>query len=69
MKIVDEISLLVKTHRKESGMSRETLSLLSGIGKTTIYDIENGKETVQLKSVLKILDTLNITLKFESRLR
>jgi len=36
------------------------LSDFSGVGKTVIYDIEHGKKTVQLNSLMKILDVLNI---------
>ncbi|WP_050750522.1 helix-turn-helix domain-containing protein [Legionella pneumophila] len=39
---------------------------LAGVGKTVIYDIEKGKESVRLNTLLKVLDVLNIQMKFET---
>lgn len=61
----NEISELIKYHRKQSKLSRQELASLAGVGKTVIYDIEKGKETIQLKSLLKVLEVLNIRLKLE----
>ena len=61
-----EIGDIVKYHRKQSKLSRQELAHLAGVGKTVIYDIENGKETIQLKSLLKVLEVLNIRLKLEA---
>ncbi len=36
--------------------------MVAGVGKTVIYDIEHGKETVRIKTLLKILNALNITM-------
>lgn len=55
-------------HRKKSGLSRNELALLAGIGKTVIYDIEHGKVTIKLQTLLKILHILNITLDLQSPL-
>jgi HTH-type transcriptional regulator / antitoxin HipB len=57
-----DLAQIVKNHRKKSGLSRNQLSLLSGIGKTAIYDIEHGKSTYQIDTLLKILAVLNIKL-------
>ena len=61
----DEIGNIVRHHRKQSGLSREALANLAGVGKTVIYDIEKGKETIQLKSLLNVLEALNIQLKLK----
>ncbi|MDP1604797.1 MAG: helix-turn-helix transcriptional regulator [Legionella sp.] len=61
-----EIAKIVHYCRKQSGLSQQELATLAGIGKTAIFDIEKGKETVQLKTLLKILDVLNIRMKFET---
>ncbi|MCC2666103.1 MAG: transcriptional regulator [Gammaproteobacteria bacterium] len=63
---IDEISRIVKYHRKQSGLSREKLANLAGVGKTVVYDIEKGKETIQLKSLLNVLEALNISLKLDT---
>lgn len=62
------IGQIVQAHRKAGGLSRETCAHLSGVGKTVIYDIEHGKETVQLDTLLKVLKVLNIRLRMESPL-
>ncbi len=59
---------IIKSHRKKAGLTQKELADLSGLGKTVIFDIEKGKETVQFNSLLKVLKALNIKLKIESRL-
>ena len=56
----DEISKIVRYCRKESGLSQQALALLAGVGKTVIFNIEKGKETVQLNTLLKVFNVLNI---------
>lgn len=51
--------------RKKSGLTQLQLAELAGVGKTAVFDIEKGKSTVQLDTLLKILSTLNIHLKLE----
>ncbi len=61
-----EIAKIVQYYRKQSGLSQQALAKLAGVGKTVIFDIEKGKETVQLNTLLKVLDVLNIRMKFET---
>jgi len=58
-----ELAHLIKMHRNAAKLSRVQLAEMAGVGKTVIYDIEMGKETVQLNTLRKILKVLNI--KFE----
>jgi len=58
--IVSDIAKLVRYCRKQSGLSQESLAMLAGVGKTVVFDLEKGKETVQLNTLLKILAVLNI---------
>lgn len=62
-----EIGTVVKFHRKTAGLTRVDLARLAGVGKTTIFDIEHGKETVQLKSLLLVFDALGIEMRLDSR--
>lgn len=62
----DEIAKIVHYCRKQSGLSQQELAKLAGVGKTVIFDIEKGKETVQLNTLLKVLEVLNIRMKFET---
>ena len=60
------IGKTILAHRKASGLSRIACADLAGVGKTVIYDIEHGKETVQLNTLLSIMKVLNIEMKLES---
>ena len=62
------ISELLRTHRKKSGLSQLGLAKLAGVGKTVIFDLEHGKITVQVDTLLRVLSALNIEIKFSSRL-
>ena len=62
------LSEIIKYHRKRAGLSREDLASLAGTGKTVIFDIEHGKQTVQLNTLFKITGALNITISFNSPL-
>jgi HTH-type transcriptional regulator/antitoxin HipB len=58
-----DIAKTVHYYRKQSGLSQQALAKLAGIGKTAVFDIEKGKKTVQLNTLLKVLEILNIQIK------
>lgn len=55
-----ELAEVIKVHRKAAKLSRVHLAELAGVGKTVIFDIEKGKESVQYNTLRKILKVLNI---------
>lgn len=61
-----DIAKMIKYYRKQSGLSQRDFAKIAGIGKTALFDLEKGKETVQLNTLLKVLDVLNITMKFDT---
>lgn len=61
-----KIGKIILYHRKKAGLSRIALARLAGVGKTMIYDIEHGKETVSFYSLLQIFKVLNIQCFFRS---
>jgi HTH-type transcriptional regulator / antitoxin HipB len=63
-----ELSQAVRFHRKKSGLSQAELAKHAGVGKTVVFDIEKGKQTVQLDTLLKVLGILNIRPVFQSPL-
>lgn len=65
MKIIGQA---VRFHRKQSGLSRVQLAEIAGVGKTLIYDIEHGKESVQFSGLKKVLEALNIKIILDSPL-
>lgn len=62
------IGKVINLHRKKSKLTQRQLADLAGVGKTVVFDIEKGKETVQLNSLLKVLSVLNIKLEMKSPL-
>ena len=61
-----ELAHIIKAHRKAAKLSRAQLAEIAGVGKTVVYDIEKGKETIQLNTLRKILKTLNIKIELTS---
>lgn len=68
MEYMQYIADIIKYHRKKTGLSQKALADFAGIGKTVIFDLEKGKETVQFKSLIKVLNALNIKISLESPL-
>jgi len=64
----EEIGKIVRFHRKKAQLSQVQLAFLAGVGKTVVFDIEKGKISVQLDSLLKILNVLNVRLDFQGPL-
>ena len=51
---------IIRKHRKAAKISQLQLAEMAGIGKTVVFDIEKGKETIKLNTLRKILKVLNI---------
>lgn len=64
-----EIASFVKFHRKKSRLTQLELANIAGVGKTLIFDIEKGKMSIRLDSLLKVLEVLNIQLVLNSKLK
>lgn len=62
------LNKIVWFHRKQAGLTRNQLAELAGVGKTVLYDIEKGKETIRFSTLKKVLNTLNIKIIFDSPL-
>ncbi|MHC1707275.1 MAG: helix-turn-helix domain-containing protein [Bacteroidales bacterium] len=62
------LSKIIKRHRKAAGLSQLQLADMAGIGKTVVFDIEKGKETIQLDTLRKIFNVLNIKVELKSHL-
>lgn len=65
---IKQLAKAIQQHRKKSGLTQQALAQLAGIGKTAVFDLEHGKDTVQLNTVLTILKVLNIKLNIKSPL-
>jgi HTH-type transcriptional regulator / antitoxin HipB len=65
---VQQIGHMIRFHRKKSGLTQEELGKLAGLGKTVVFDIEKGKTSVRMSTLVKLLAVLNISLAFQSPL-
>jgi len=64
----ENIANIVRFHRKKSGLSQSALANMAGVGKTAVFDIEKGKQSVQLDTITKVFSVLNIRMEFVSPL-
>lgn len=64
----DRLGTMIRFHRKKNGLSQEQLAELAGLGKTVVFDIEKGKLSVQLNTLLRVIKVLNIQIEFYSPL-
>ena len=58
------IGRAVRFHRKKAKLTQKELAMLADIGKTAVFDIEKGKTSVRLSTLLAVLNVLNIQMKF-----
>ena len=61
----DNLAAIVRRHRSLSGLSQAGVAKLAGVGKTAVFDLEHGKKSMRLETVIKILAVLNIKMLFE----
>lgn len=57
---------IIREHRKNAGLTQIQLAKIAGVGKTVVFDVENGKESIRFNTLTKILDVLNIRINFKS---
>tara|TARA_R110001583_G_scaffold187975_2_gene349583 strand:- start:232 stop:501 length:270 start_codon:yes stop_codon:yes gene_type:complete len=57
---IRQLGVIAKHIRKEQSLDQETTGLLSGNGLTFISQFENGKETIEIGRVFKVLEQLGI---------
>jgi transcriptional regulator with XRE-family HTH domain len=60
-----QLGQLAKIVRQSQSLDQSTAGLLSGNGLTFISQFENGKETVEIGRVLKLLEQLGIELSID----
>lgn len=63
-----KIGAMVRFHRKMAKLTQAGLAKLAGVGKTAVFDVEQGKATVRLLTLMKILGVLNIRIEFQGPL-
>lgn len=59
---VIQLGLAVRSKRKQDGLTQQDLAAIANVGVRFISDLENGKATVQLDSVMTVLQALGLQL-------
>jgi len=57
-----DIGKLVQAERKRQGLTQLQLAGMAGTGIRLISDLENGKGTIQMQKILKVVQTLGLGL-------
>lgn len=58
MQTTKQLGETLRSARKQLGLTQPQLALAAGVGVRFIVDLEAGKPTVRLESVLRVIDTL-----------
>ncbi len=66
--LMGKIARIVRFHRKKAKLTQLELAKFAGIGKTAVFDIEKGKKTVQLDTLLAVFEILNVQMEFNGPL-
>ncbi|MBR1997559.1 MAG: helix-turn-helix transcriptional regulator [Akkermansia sp.] len=64
---VTDIGALVREARKSQSITQEQLAGVAGTGIRLISDLENGKNTIQVEKVIKVIEALGLGLYAMSR--
>jgi HTH-type transcriptional regulator / antitoxin HipB len=62
-----DIGTAVRKKRKEDGLTLADAAALCGVGYRFMSDLENGKATVQVGKVLRVLTALGLDMTIEAR--
>lgn len=61
-----DLARTVRAARRELGLTQDDLALASGTGRRFVVDLESGKATVRLDSVLAVLAALGLRVELHS---
>jgi len=64
---VTDIGKYVRKQRKAQGATQPEFAALCGVGVRFISELENGKSTMELGKVLKVLKCLGLQIKLQPR--
>ena len=54
-----KLSMVVKSLRKQYGLTQEDLAMKSGVGLCFVRNVEQGKQTLRMDKVNQLLDLFN----------
>lgn len=64
----EELADVVRYHRKKSGLSQLKLAKFAGVNKSVVFNLEQGKVTMQLDKLFSVFEVLNIQCELTSPL-
>ena len=65
IKSPQELGDALRSAQKQLGLTQPRLALAAGVGVRFIVDLESGKPTVRLDSVLRVIDALGGVIKLD----
>lgn len=63
--LAERIGQAVRQERERSGLRQDELSLVAGVSTRVVHQIEHGKPTSRLDSLVSVLDALGLQLSVE----
>ncbi len=64
---VVELGRRIRVSRRSSGLTQRDLASLAGVGTRFLSELENGKPTLEIGRVLKVLELLGLELSLQER--
>lgn len=64
---IDDLGGVVRAARKQAGLDQKDAAGLAGVGLRFLSDLENGKPTVRMDKVMRVLDVLGLELVVRTR--
>jgi len=64
---VSQIGKLVRTKRKAMKLTQKDLAGLCNLGTRFVSELENGKKTLEIEKVLKVLTSVGISIDLSDR--
>jgi len=62
-----ELGRIVRKHRRAQALRQAELASIAGVGVRFISDLENGKQSLELGRVIKVLETIGLHLDVHKR--
>jgi HTH-type transcriptional regulator / antitoxin HipB len=64
---VTELGRGLRASRKKSGLTQRDLASLAGVGTRFLSELENGKPTLEIGRVLRVIEMLGLELLLQAR--
>ena len=64
---VQDVGNVVRSARKDAGLTQRELASACGCGVRFISDLENGKQTIEMGRAIRIMNTLSLDVEVSAR--